>query len=135
MVNILLAGLLMEWSRFLMWKRGNVCKQLKVETNTCHAISFEGIVLLTQTTQATKWQCGHWHSRGTLQFCSQLQMTCMSIFMTCAYLLKLFTLIVTYSHLQSIYREHAQLKGSVSGHGSWVLSVAASPDQKLFVTG
>lgn len=32
-------------------------------------------------------------------------------------------------------RQHAQLAGTVSGHGSWVLSVAVSPDNERFVSG
>lgn len=31
--------------------------------------------------------------------------------------------------------EHAILAGTLSGHSSWVLSVAFSPDDKHFVTG
>ena len=31
--------------------------------------------------------------------------------------------------------QHAQLAGTVSGHGSWVLSVSVSPDNSRFVSG
>ena len=35
----------------------------------------------------------------------------------------------------SLYRQHANLAGTLSGHSSWVLSVAFSPDNQHFVTG
>lgn len=33
-----------------------------------------------------------------------------------------------------IYRQHANVVGTLSGHGSWVLSVAFSPDGKYFAS-
>lgn len=32
------------------------------------------------------------------------------------------------------YRQHANLAGTLSGHGSWVLNVAFSPDDTHFVS-
>lgn len=34
-----------------------------------------------------------------------------------------------------VFRVHANLAGTLSGHASWVLSVAFSPDGKRFVSG
>ena len=33
------------------------------------------------------------------------------------------------------YRQHGNLAGTISGHSSWVLSVAFSPDNQHVITG
>ena len=40
-----------------------------------------------------------------------------------------------FDNTTSLYRQHANLAGTLSGHSSWVLSVAFSPDNQHFVTG
>lgn len=35
----------------------------------------------------------------------------------------------------AIFRQHANVVGTLSGHASWVLSVAFAPDGKHFVSG
>lgn len=40
-----------------------------------------------------------------------------------------------FNFLKIIYRQHTNVVGTLSGHASWVLSVAFAPDGKHFVSG
>lgn len=44
-------------------------------------------------------------------------------------------MLIIFQKLCFISRQHTNLLGTLSGHASWVLSVAFSPDGKHFVSG
>lgn len=56
--------------------------------------------------------------------------------MSCTQVVRLLTRIAYYIiYFCIVYRVHANLVGTLSGHASWVLSVSFSPDGKRFVSG